>query len=93
MTDKYEYEMANESYADVALNQVKSNDGLHIIELCREIVRDFSMKTIDGVIMDVQTANAIVTVYDNIDDSRKQKLINSNNVAKIGEIAWKVLAK
>ena len=56
----------------------------------KEIVRTHSAKEIEGVLVDVQTANAIVTVYEALGAENKKKFINSS-VHKMAHTAWKLI--
>jgi len=45
------------------------------INQLQELVSNFSHGEIEGIEIDVQTANAILTVYNALGDSNKQKFI------------------
>jgi hypothetical protein len=62
------------------------------IDQLRNIVSSHSFGEVEGVEIDVQTANAIVTIYDNLGDQNKVKYINSS-IDKMADIAWKLLSK
>ena len=60
------------------------------IEACRQIVARTPFATIDNVLVDVQSANAIVTVYDALSDKARQTFL-AMPIHKMGEIAWKLV--
>lgn len=62
------------------------------IDAFRQIVTDHSAKMVDGVFIDVQSANAICTVYDALGDANKAKFM-SMPVAQLGPAAWKLISK
>lgn len=60
------------------------------IDQLKEIVNDFSNKEINGVIVDAQTANVILTVYDALGDRNKEKFIN-HDIVRMSDIAWNLI--
>lgn len=73
------------------------------IDRCRQAVKDHqyfyvkdheevSEKIKGKVCLDVQTANAIVTVYDVLNEVNK-KIFSSFSYVKMGTIAWDLLNK
>ena len=62
------------------------------LELFRRIVRDHQCEEVDGIMIDAQTANAVCTVYDNLQPANQDKFI-SMDIGSIGIIAWEVLSK
>lgn len=73
------------------------------IDRCRQAIKDHqyfcvkdheevSEKTKGNVLIDVQTANAIVTVYDVLNEVNKEKF-SSFTYLKMGTIAWDLLNK
>lgn len=60
------------------------------IELMKEIIGSHSYKEIEGTIIDVQTANAIITVYEALGEENKQKF-TSHNISTMANIAWKLV--
>lgn len=62
-----------------------------MIQQLRGIVNNFSAEEIDGYLVDVQTANAIVTVYDALKEENKEKFINCS-IDKMASIAWKLVS-
>lgn len=62
------------------------------IDAIRQIVTDHSAKKIDGVFVDATTANAIITVYDALNDENKAKFA-ALPIDRMGDAAWKLLSK
>ncbi|WP_405101509.1 hypothetical protein [Oceanobacillus sp. FSL H7-0719] len=62
------------------------------IELMREIVNGHSYKEIEGTIIDVQTANLIIKVYEGLRSELKDHF-TSQSIIKMADISWKVYAK
>jgi hypothetical protein len=60
------------------------------IESFRAIVKDKAARMIDGVFVDMMTAQAVVLVYDAISEDNKIKYMNLS-VSRIGSIAWKAV--
>lgn len=60
---------------------------LSTIEKCRWIKENHSARTIDGVLVDATTANAIMTVYDALNDQNKEKMA-SLSITKMAKVAW-----
>jgi hypothetical protein len=63
-----------------------------IIDNLREIVHSSSAKKIDGMLVDITTANAILTVYDNLSDTNKAKLIDMP-LEKMAAVCWRLLER
>jgi len=61
------------------------------INQLQELVSNFSHGEIEGIEIDVQTANAILTVYNALGDSNKQKFI-SHPIANMAHIAWELVS-
>jgi hypothetical protein len=59
------------------------------IEKIRNVVTNCSYATVSGVFLDVQTANRIITVFDNLSDANKDKFA-SMSVGEMGAIAWRM---
>jgi len=57
----------------------------------RRIVNDRQAEEIDGVLVDMQTANAIVSVYDALGDSRNREKFLSMSMQHMGVTAWKLI--
>lgn len=62
------------------------------IELMREIVEGHSYKEIEGTIVDVQTANLIIKVYEGLGESNRDHFA-SQSIVKMADISWKLYAK
>lgn len=62
------------------------------IKLMKEIVNSSSYKEIDGVIIDIQTAKLIVTIYGKLNDELK-KNFTSYSIPKMADIAWRLYEK
>jgi hypothetical protein len=62
------------------------------IDQLNQIVSNFSMGEVEGVEVDVQTANAIVTVYNALGDANKERFINSP-IEKMASIAWQLVTR
>lgn len=54
------------------------------------IVNEHSAMEIEGVLVDVQSANAILTVYDALSPKNRVKFIN-RSVTEMGHLAWELL--
>lgn len=63
---------------------------LATIDKVRWIKDNKTARMIDGVLVDLMTANAIITVYDAVGPDNKIKML-SLPIAKMGEIAWKLV--
>ncbi len=72
---------------------IKSRDGAHILEICRAIVKRHAAQMVDGVVVDAQTANVIVSVHDNLNPANRAKYAEMKNIVRMGELAWAVLAQ
>ncbi len=72
-----------------------ASHGLAIIHACREIVRQRQHKMIAGCIVDMQTANAIVVVWDNINPKSRQRFLDIGDCdpAMMGAVAFSTLAR
>lgn len=60
------------------------------LDKLRQIVKEHQYQKIEGVLVDVVTANAILTIYDAINDTNKAKFI-ALPIDKMASVAWKVL--
>jgi len=58
------------------------------IEACRHIIRHHQCLVIDTVLIDVQTANAIITVYDALSEENKEKALFIP-IVKLANFCWK----
>lgn len=57
------------------------------IEALRRILKEHQNEKIDGQIVDVMTANAIITVYDAINSKMKRRF-ESKNIKQMATVAW-----
>ncbi len=60
------------------------------LEALRRIVAEHQAAKVEGVVVDVQTANAILKVYGAVNEANQEKLL-SVSVTKMGLIAWAVV--
>lgn len=67
-----------------------TKDGDAIIAACRSIVANGQYEKINGHMVDLFTASAIVRVYDAVNDANKAKL-KALPVARIASIAFQLL--
>jgi hypothetical protein len=67
-------------------------DGLQRINAVRQIVTDSQYAKIDGIMLDLFSASAILKVYDNINEANKVKY-SSMPVYRMAEIAFKIMNK
>jgi len=57
------------------------------IETFRQIVREKQYQEIDGVTIDMQTANLVCNVYDKLNEKNREKLMNLP-FHVIGRLCW-----
>lgn len=69
----------------------RTEDGDAIIAACRSIVANGQYEKINGHMVDLFTASAIVKIYDAVNDANKAKL-KALPIARIASIAFKVLS-
>jgi len=62
------------------------------IRQCRTIIESASFAKINEVMVDTFSASAILTVYDNVSDVVKQRIVTMP-VSQITDIAFRILAK
>lgn len=60
------------------------------LDRLRQIVKEHQYQKIEGVLVDVVTANAILTIYDAINETNKAKFI-ALPIDKMASVAWKFL--
>lgn len=60
------------------------------IEKIRGILRDRSIRRVEGSPVDVQTANAIITVYDALSEKSQEKM-REFSVGRMASVAWKLV--
>jgi len=58
------------------------------IEACRWILKEHQYLTIDDTIIDAQTANAIITVYDTLNEYNQGKALFIH-IKRFAKFAWK----
>lgn len=58
----------------------------------REIMKTHQARKVDGVLVDAFTAQAIVQVYDKLNDKNKEKLANMK-APKMADFVWKLISK
>jgi len=58
------------------------------IEACRWILKEHQCLKINGTLIDAQTANAIITVYDALSEKNKEKALFIP-IVKFAKFAWK----
>ena len=66
---------------------VKENPKIKMFE---DIVKEHSSHIYDGVEIDVQSANAVLTVFNNLSDVNKEKFV-SLPVLKMIKLAWELV--
>lgn len=66
--------------------------GEGIIDAMRQIVQDGAFAKINGTTVDLFSASAVVTIYDNVSDANKAKLLTFS-VPRIIDIAFATLRK
>jgi hypothetical protein len=60
------------------------------LETLRTIVRDHQYAEVDGSRVDAFTANAILNLYDALNDANKTKLL-SLDVTQMADVTWTML--
>jgi hypothetical protein len=69
---------------------IPSLSGEHIVELCRAIVTDHAAQCIDGVLVDVLTASAILKLADTLNAKNRENFLAMRSVTRMGHVAQKV---
>jgi hypothetical protein len=64
----------------------------YLYDRLAQIVGDRACLEIDGVLVDMQSANAILTVYDALSPANRVKFIN-RSIGEMGELAWTLIDK
>lgn len=72
------------------IDQAPDAEGNSKIEQFRNIISTHQMQKIEGVAVDVLTAKAIATVYDNLSPQYQEKFLGFS-VSKMAVIAWKLI--
>lgn len=67
--------------------------GYSRIEKLRAIVEAKSFMEIEGVPVDIQSANVVVQVYDALNEENRAALMNRKTILGVIDIAWKVVAR
>lgn len=62
------------------------------IEICKLVVNNLQCEEVDDIILDVQTANAILKVYEALSEKNKERFVNMS-IEKMSSIAWNILSK
>lgn len=62
------------------------------VSAAREVVRTQSLQKIDGIILDLFTASAIVQVYDAVSENKRDQL-NQLSLTELADLALKVLSR
>ena len=57
------------------------------IDVCRRILDDFQAEEIDGVLIDVQTANAMSLVWEHLSEKSRASF-ESLDVARVAAFCW-----
>lgn len=61
------------------------------IEALKRIITDKQFEMIEGVLVDMQTAHAIISVYEALNPENQEKFM-SYSMETMGHKAWKVIA-
>jgi hypothetical protein len=67
--------------------------GYSRIEKLRAIVEAKSFMEIEGVPVDMQSANVVVQVYDALNEENRATLMARSTITSVIDIAWKVAAR
>ena len=70
------------------MNLFKKN----LIKKCTNIVKNRQYEEINGSIVDMQTANCIITIYNAVNSKNKKKL-RKLNISKLANISWIMYGK
>jgi len=63
-----------------------------LIDTCRQVLVDRQYQTVDGMLLDAQTANAIVTVHDNLNATNRAKFL-ARPTPQVAHLAWSILER
>jgi hypothetical protein len=72
--------------------EVKPENGIERIEAIRRIVRKGQYAKIDGCMIDLFSASAIIQIYDNVSEKNQIKY-RGMLAPRMGEIAFKIINK
>lgn len=67
--------------------------GYSRIEKLRAIVEAKSFMEIEGVPVDMQSANVVVQVYDRLNEANRAALMNRPTITSVIDVAWRVVAR
>ena len=70
------------------LKEAKENP----IDVARRVVKNSQAEKVSGVLVDMQTANLIVNIYDKVNSSTKKKM-EKTPMKKLGVLVWRVAGK
>jgi hypothetical protein len=48
--------------------------GAHFIGVCRQTIKEKQYRKFEGILIDLYSASAVITVYDNLNETNKKKL-------------------
>ena len=81
----------SDNYYEVGMRVVKESvNEANNIDKIKDILKNKSMKKISGVVVDMQTANAIVTVHKALGQSNRKKF-EKLPIKKMASVAWKLV--
>lgn len=69
-----------------------SESGADVIAFMRNVLATRQMGKWEGVLIDIQTANVVTTVYDALNEGSRAKLLGYG-MPKMALVAWKVVSK
>jgi len=75
-------------HTDESVNEVKET----AIDVARRVVKNSQAEKVGGVLVDMQTANLIVQIYDKVNSSNKKKM-EKTPMKKLGALVWRVAKK
>jgi len=64
----------------------------NIIKACRKVVAEKQYTKVDGMLLDLFTASAILTVFDNISEDKQVKF-TSCSLQRMAEMSFQLLEK
>ena len=82
------YKLTGTSDINESVNEAKENP----IDAARRIVKNRQSEKVGGVLVDMQTANLIVQIYDKVNSSNK-KHMEKTPMKKLGVLVWKIAKK
>lgn len=75
------------------LPHVPRMEGTDCVTAARTVLEEQSARIVDGVLLDLQTAHAIVTVYGALSTPAAQAKLRAMPVGKAGVVVWKIIDK